>query len=64
MASELHPLRFELQILLSCLPVGTLTKPDIQISDFFNAFIFESKKIKTCWIFKNNVFANWEKHKK
>ena len=49
-------------------PVGTLTKPDIQrrtfpISDYFLCFKFWVKKIKTCWIHKNNVFANWEKYK-
>ena len=26
-------------------------------------FSFLSQKIKTCWIYKNNVFANWEKCK-
>ena len=29
---------------------------------FFNAFIFEWKKIKTSWIHKNNVFASLEKY--
>ena len=24
---------------------------------------FLSEKIKTCWIYKNNVFANWENYK-
>ena len=47
-------------------PVGTLTKPGIQmraflILDFFQCFCVR-EKIKTCWIY-NNVFANWEKYK-
>ena len=29
---------------------------------FFYAFIFLMKKIKTCWIYKNTVFTNWEKY--
>ena len=49
-------------------PVGT-PKPDIQMRIFLTwdyyffwcAFIFVCKKIKTCWIYKNTVFANWEK---
>ena len=50
--------------------VGTL-KPHIQIRtrlirDFLFLFlmlILLSDKIKTCWISKNNVFANWGKYK-
>ena len=47
--------------------IGT-QKPDIQMrifltrdSSFFNTFIWV-KKIKTCWIYKNTVFTNWEKY--
>ena len=29
---------------------------------FFLMFLFLVKKIKTCWIYKNIVFANWEKY--
>ena len=29
---------------------------------FFFMFLFLVKKIKTCWIYKNIVFANWEKY--
>ena len=29
----------------------------------FLCFYFRVKKIKTCWIYKNNVFANWGKYK-
>ena len=80
MASELHPLRFELQIWLGGHPntqsfifgdsnwkFCTL-KPDIQMQTFltwdifFLCFYFWVKKIKTCWIYKNTVFANWEKY--
>ena len=25
--------------------------------------LFLIKKIKTCWIYKNTLFANWEKYK-
>ena len=48
-------------------PIGT-PKPDIQMRIFltwdlfFYAFIFVWKKIKTCWIYKNTVLANWEKY--
>ena len=48
-------------------PVGT-PKPDIQMQTFltwdfcFLYFYFWVKKIKTCWIHKNTVFANWEKY--
>ena len=50
-------------------PVGT-PKPDIQMQIFLTwdlkinkyAFSFLWKKIKTCWIYKNTVFANWEKY--
>ena len=30
---------------------------------FLYAFIFDWTKIKTCWIYKNNVFTNWENMK-
>ena len=29
---------------------------------FFLCFYFSVKKIKTCWIYKNTVFTNWEKY--
>ena len=48
-------------------PVGP-PKPDIQMwtfltwDFFFLCFYFLEKKIKTCWIYKNTVFTNWEKY--
>ena len=48
-------------------PVGT-QNPDIQMRtflswDFFlECFCFCVKKIKTCWVYKNAVFANWGKY--
>ena len=40
---------------------------DADISDlgfqFFLCFYFLVKKIRTCWIYKNTVFANWGKYK-
>ena len=50
-------------------PVGT-QKPNTQMWTSLiwafkknnYAFIFEWKKIKTCWISKNSVFTNWEKY--
>ena len=30
---------------------------------FFFMLLFLSEKIKTCWIYKNTIFANWEKYK-
>ena len=49
-------------------PIGT-PKPDIQMQTFLIwdlfyilCFYFLVKKIKTCWIHKNAVFANWEKY--
>ena len=82
MASELHPLRFELQIWL--LPWSSIFKnSDWKFCSrlpcrypktwhwgghfwlgilFFKCFYFWVKKhTKTCWLYKNAVFANWEK---
>ena len=67
---ELHLCRFKLDILLSHLPCRH-PKPDIQMQTFliwdlliFVVLLFlNEKNEKTCWIYKNNVFANWEKYK-
>ena len=48
-------------------PVGP-PKPDVQMRTFltwdffFLMLLFFIEKIKTCWIYKNTVFANWEKY--
>ena len=42
-------------------PVGTWHS-DEDISDFFSFFFLNEKK-KTCWRYKNNVFANRENYK-
>ena len=47
-------------------PVGP-QNPDIQMRtfltwDFFFMLLFFSEKIKTHWIYKNTVFANWGKY--
>ena len=47
-------------------PIGT-PKPDIQMQTFltwdsFFMLLFFSEKFKTCWIYKNTVFANREKY--
>ena len=66
--TELHLWRFKLEILQSWLPrrPPKTWQSDADISDFgflfFNAFIFLWKKIKTCWIYNNTVFANWGKY--
>ena len=35
---------------------------DADICDFFFKAFILVEKIKTCWIYKNNVFASWEKY--
>ena len=88
MASELHPLRFELQIWLSRLPwapwqthgasswefqTGNFAvsypigapKPDIQMQIFLYFLMplfLREKNINLLDIYKNAVFANWEKY--
>ena len=91
MVSELHPLRFELQIWLSCLPWASLQTLDLwrfkleilllvtlwaplqnlifRRGHFWFRILFilflseKQNKNKNCWIYKNNVSANWEKYK-
>ena len=66
--TELHFWRFKLEILQSRLPCRpTKTQhSDADISDLgflsFLCFYFFVKKIKTCWIYKHTLFANWEKY--
>ena len=64
--TELHLWRFKLEIVQSVGP----PKPNSQMWtfltwDFFSflCFYFLVKKIKTCWVYKNTVFAKWEKYK-
>ena len=65
---KLHLSRFKLEILQSWLPhrPSKTRHSDADISDLgflsFLCFYFFVKKIKTYWIYKNTVFANWEKY--
>ena len=56
---------FKLEILQSWLPCRhpKTQHSDADISDLgfiLVMLLFLSEKIKTCWLYKNNVFANWE----
>ena len=55
--SPWHPQDWSVTVLF-CFPLYHLKVPC-----FFVCFYFRVKKIWTCWIYRNNVFANWEKYK-